>query len=89
MPTIWKFEFKVDDDVRVKMPTGASIIHVGSQKSLHLCLWAVVEEKAATETRRFFVRGTGHPMLRADAANHIGTVLDGSFVWHIFENKGV
>jgi hypothetical protein len=85
--TVWKFEVAAGDVVRVPMPAGARVLHVGTQRPRHLCVWAEVDGLAGLVERRFLVRGTGHP-LPADRGPHLGTVIDGPFVWHVYEATG-
>lgn len=84
--TIWKFEFKVDDEVALRMPFGTRVLSVGSQCSNHICVWALVNPKADLVEYTFHVRGTGHPIEQAILlrAPLIGTVMDGVYVWHVF-----
>lgn len=88
MLTIHKFSFKVDDTVKVALPNGAVIRHVGKQGGPpgHLTLWAEVNPDKPTVERTLFVRGTGHP-LPDGAISFLGTVMDGPFVWHVYEPR--
>lgn len=84
--TIWKFVIgKANDVVNVGMPKDAKILSVAMQAG-QLCLWALVEPRAELTMRAIRVIGTGWDL--ADdikKAAFIGTVLDGAFVWHVFE----
>lgn len=82
--SIWKFPFMVSDTVVIEMPVASTVIHVGVQHG-RLCLWALVWTKNKVESRTFLVRGTGHPCDELNASDHIGTVQDGPFVWHVFD----
>ena len=64
----------------VIMPVGARIVLVAMQFGVPT-LWAVVGEEPPT-TRIFEVIGPGHHF---DDLAHVGSVLDGSYVWHVFE----
>ena len=81
--TIWKYRLPLDDLVRISMPVGAQSLCVQMQGDV-LTLWAMVDEDAPTEIRRFVVAGTGHP-LPAVLGHYLGTVQPGVFVWHVFE----
>lgn len=86
--TIYKYEFKVDDEVMVRMPLGAKVLSVGIQQPRRICLWAIVDsfdvhQGAMPVDRRFKVRGTGQPL--GEVGRFVGTVIDGLFVWHVFE----
>ncbi len=47
--------------------------------------WFVVDPDADLLSRRFLLRGTGHPLDLEATGRFVGTVLDGPFVWHVFE----
>jgi len=100
MRTIWKFQFKIDDEVEIEMPIGARILHVGTQGDERQTalpspfLWAMVESTAKKHRRKFLIFGTGHelPRLPIDEPlpndlQHIGTfqMRGGLLVWHMFE----
>lgn len=88
MRTIWKFDLLGESEQVVRMPQGAQLIHVGHQEGTFLRLWAIVDDDMArpTEDRRIAIVGTGHQMPEsATPDNHIATVIEGSFVWHVFD----
>ena len=80
---IHKYRLKLEDYPLVEMPIGAEVLHVGMQYG-HLHVWARVDPTLEKKTRHFAVRGTGHANCPA-ANKHIGTVVDGSFIWHVFD----
>lgn len=84
--TVWKFELHLDDFVRLEMPKGAKILHVGEQAS-KIYLWTLVDPDATLETRMFRVAGTGHPLHSINPDKYVGTVVGhlSRFVWHVFE----
>ena len=72
------------------MPHGAVVLSVGIDPHGALCLWALVDIQSPHPKmpRRFLTVGTGQatPLLEDVAHKQfVGTVLQGSFVWHIFE----
>lgn len=84
--TVWKYEFEINDELQRKpMPRGAHIIHVAPLDGL-ICVWALVEERAHTDIRRFRVVGTGHP-INLQKECHVGTCVMTPFVWHLFEER--
>lgn len=69
----------------IPMPKGAQILDVQMQHGVPT-IWALVHETAELETRNFQTVGTGQSLSdNMKDYSHIGTVQDGSFVWHIFE----
>lgn len=82
--TIWKFHLPLDDHVRITMPTGARVLHVGEQGG-EMKLWALVDPDAEPEGRHFYIVGTGNPAAHIINRKHVGTALVPPFVWHVFE----
>lgn len=93
MNTILKATFDgLADELIKQLPLGSVIRHVGEQRG-SITLWFETDfdlmdrtDDAALETRRFLIRGTGHPI--PDGATYLGTVPMASFVWHVFEVRG-
>lgn len=94
--TIWKFPLFTGREpvVDVQMPVGAEIVRFGiqyvagdctkpEQRQGHPTVWALVDDQAALETRRFGVVGTGHPL--PDGAIYIDSYDAEPFVWHVVE----
>ena len=94
---VWKFTLAVQDGLQlVCIPQGALIRWVAMQGRT-LCLWVECDpdRKAPHEDRFFVVHGTGQPFVPGDQYKgdgshtvteaYVGTVLDGSFVWHVYE----
>jgi hypothetical protein len=95
MKTIWKFPLPIEDSIKIKMPPFAQILSVGYQQESprNIMLWALVDDgyKDSFVTRKFQIRGTGHPCdgidLKDPSIHFIGTVIiaEGRLVFHIFE----
>lgn len=84
MRTIWKFEIPVTDEVAVTMPRGAEVIEVAHLMVGVLVMWAIVDTDEPEVSRRFSIRGTGHPL--GEVGEHLATVqTPGVLVWHCFE----
>lgn len=84
MKTIWKFNLQLKDEQTVKMPKDSYVVHLGEQSG-RLCLWAFCDTEAPLEDRTFRIYGTGHEIKDGEGFLHCGTVIAGSFVWHIYE----
>lgn len=82
MRRIWKFELGVGYTPR-QMPRGAKLRAVQMQGVVPT-LWAEVDEAAPKATRVLCFYGTGHNM-PADPGAYVGTVQDGPFVWHLYD----
>lgn len=81
MITVHKFPLKIEAWQEIQMPFGAELLHVGLDPKLSPCVWAKVEDVNSHAPVFVSVIGTGH-MLPFDDAKHIGSFVDGSFVWH-------
>jgi hypothetical protein len=83
MTTIYKYPIEITDEQEIPMPFGAEIRHVGLDPEGSPCVWAEVENTNTPEPVRLFIVGTGRRM-PDEAANHVGTFIQGPFVWHVF-----
>jgi hypothetical protein len=81
MSTIWKYPLHTPNG-EIQMPKGAQILHVGDQGG-QITLWAKVDPHAETGWLRVSILGTGHE-IPLDAGEHLGTVQQPPYVWHIF-----
>lgn len=85
MNTIWKYPLALVDHMQgMVMPTGAEVLSVAMQHGVPT-LWAQVDtDTQSICTRLFIVVGTGHAIPEVPL-KFVGTVMDGPFVWHVFE----
>jgi hypothetical protein len=80
------FKYRISaeqEQTTVAIREGAIIRAVGVQRSREICLWAEVPDDAPVITRTFRVIGTGGDV--PDPGTYLGTVFDGTFVWHVYE----
>jgi len=84
MATVYKYPFRIDDDVSIAMPVGAKILLVDVQNGIPT-IWAQVPPQAVMSLRRFRVIGTGHPF-DPDRLTHVASFQQPPFVWHLFEH---
>jgi hypothetical protein len=79
---IYKYDLGGLDHRKVLMPQGARVLSCGKQGN-SIMVWAVVDSAAPTVIRRFFVTWTGRLI---EEGSFIGTILDGPYVWHVFDH---
>lgn len=81
---VLKYPIPVQDDFTVQMPAGSIVVAVQAQRGEPF-FWADVDAAQPYESRRFFLRGTGH--LVPDDAHYLGTfqLSDGDFIGHLYE----
>ena len=82
---IFKWTLQIEGWQEIEMPIGAQILVMQIQKE-NPQLWALVDEKNATEKRLFITCGTGQEM-PGDVVDYIGSyqIKNGSLVFHVFE----
>lgn len=85
MTTIYKYPFYIEDEPSITLPTGYQILHVGLDPQGTPCIWALVNTERSELPVRFFLVGTGHPVPSLSTV-HIGSFLQGRFVWHLFSS---
>ena len=80
------FKYEMPDAGKTKevyLPKDAQVLSVQAQDQ-KIYLWAAVEESNAAELRRFRTVGTGWD-LPSGSIEHLGTVQQSIFVWHVWE----
>ncbi len=82
MKKIYKYSLPKHGLNVIRMPKDSAILHVGAQGQM-LCMWAPVNEDCELSFRSFYVVATGESV--DDDLQYIGTIQEGSFVWHVFE----
>jgi hypothetical protein len=90
---VWKYRLTTDLPCVVEMPGGARPLYVGTQGN-DLFVWALVNPGVTRKQgRRFFVYGTGHPIMTdspydphyiGSTQMHVGPGVE--LVWHVFES---
>ena len=83
MDTIWEFPLEFAPRQAITMPKGAKLLTVQTQQDT-ICIWAIVSPAAPQETRVFIIVGTGDD-LDDGTGEYLGTVQQGPYVWHLFE----
>jgi hypothetical protein len=77
------FKSERSDVVEVPVRVGR-LLHVALQHG-EIHAWAAVDPGWPEVAHRFRLAGTGAPI--DPSWHHLGTVLDGAYVWHIFSEK--
>lgn len=82
---IWKFPLKLQELQLVDMPKGAVILGAHAQERF-ICIWALIDVDPIPSgtPRRIRIRGTGFDF-NLGTDKFVDTVLQGSYVWHIFD----
>ena len=81
MITIHKF--KLSAGIIIDLPRNAEILKVDMQYH-SICMWVKYDTEAKTIPRMFRIFGTGWD-ISSETGHHVGTVITGDLVWHIFE----
>ena len=84
MDKIYKYPLYLTTEVQsVTLPEGAEIVHFAMQGDTPFIWVRVKPYGTVQQIRQFCIRGTGHDI--QDNLKHVGTVLHGLLVWHLFE----
>lgn len=84
MKTVWKYGLHMQAHHSFLLPEGAVVLSVGVDPQDCLVLWAFVDTEAPASMRHFVILGTGHPV--PDGLEYLGHVVQGPFVWHVWED---
>lgn len=82
MKTIYKYPIEITDEQKIQMPLDAKVIHAGLDPNGIPCIWAMASSHLADHSHYVYVRGTGHEI--SDSRRHIGSFVEGPFMWHVF-----
>lgn len=85
---IFKYPLQVAPINLLQLPKESKIIHVAIQMPAGICLWCEVprpDDIHDVEERKIVVYGTGHEIPDSLKVEHLGTVMDGPYVWHVYE----
>lgn len=88
MWTVWKYSVPMRDVFEVDLPDVVRVLHVGVKDGV-ASMWVWMDSAAPRRTWRFGIVGTGAVAPRPGAAIHVGTFVDGGFVWHVFAHVTV
>jgi len=80
-------DFKEADEV-LAIPGLIRLLHVGEDPGGAVCVWAIVDTVREDVTSyKIKVRGTGHDCGDVAFSQHLGSLLRGPYVWHIFASE--
>lgn len=77
---IWKFP--IENGQAIQIPEGSEPLHVAEDPQGQVCIWALIDPEKELAARMVTVVGTGWDV--PDAAQYIGTIHQGAYVWHIY-----
>lgn len=89
--TIWKSVIRPNSvnsevfEIRVPAKRGARAVSVGLQDG-KICVWYEVRPLNEDQDLVLYSVGTGFGKV-PDSARFIGTVIEGSYVWHIYAER--
>lgn len=83
METVYKYPIQITDSQKITLPCGHQFLYVGRDPNGVACIWARVDTDRSQAPVEIYVVGTGNPMPPL-AGRHIGTFVEGAFVWHLF-----
>lgn len=86
METMWKFVFELKSEtLEIQVPLGSKARFVGLDPITgNPAVWIhVMQHDEVKETKSFVIYGTGHKINAL--TEYVGSVIQGPFVWHIFE----
>lgn len=83
MKKVYKYSLPITDRQTVMLPNGFQVVMVGLDPKGLPCLWAIVDPERTASPETVIIVGTGQP-LPDNFVRHIGSFVDGRFVWHVF-----
>lgn len=83
--------YKYPLDSVLSVPGGYRVLHVGEDPQGQACVWLEIDTVGAEQPRpsvsvAFFRFGTGGIVDQAKS-QHVGSYVEGSYVWHVYEQE--
>lgn len=82
MRTVHKYELPIVDEFTLDLPSQHKVVLVDFQNARPM-MWVEVDTDSPSRPVKFSVEGTGHQI--DGGAVHVGSFIDGAFVWHVYE----
>lgn len=79
---VYKYPLEITDEQVIRVSEEHRVVLVGLQHGVPT-IWIEVDPSAPQPPHRFFVHGTGHPIV--PGAVHVGSFQQAAFVWHVYE----
>ena len=86
MRTIYRYPLRVTDVQTITGPGLDQIVSVDNRRS-ELEVWGEVNTAEIDVTWKVYVVGTGNSADHVVWADHVGHVIDGPFVWHVYARR--
>ncbi len=87
---VWKFPLEIGEVNSITVSAGMVVLTGIDPASGKPAIWVEHRLGGLQDERRFVVYGTGHTIPGIGGYPddlHVGSVIDGSFVWHIYERR--
>ena len=87
MKIIYKYRLNYDESVELLLPPGYKVLHVGTDRTDHPCIWIeVTDDRACVQQLRLMLVATGE---FHNLDNYFGTVKNrNGYIWHVYEAGG-
>jgi hypothetical protein len=84
---VYKYELKWSADPQeVTMPLTTRVVHFDAQHG-QPTIWVLTEPDDTLVTETFVIRATGEIVGDPRVWMYVGTVLEGPYVWHLFQKN--
>lgn len=84
MKTIHKYRIEISCNQEIELPAEYEVIHVGLDPFGIPSIWAIVDPFRVKIWKTVRVFGTGHEIPESVENRHIGSFVQGPYVWHVF-----
>ncbi len=84
MYTIWKQTLELKKEQIIEIPFDSKFL-VAKLQNNQITIWFHCYSENKLEERTILIYGTGHEVLKESEMDYLGTIIQDSFIWHIFE----
>jgi hypothetical protein len=81
---VYKYPIEIASKQTLLLPVGFYVIRVGLDLNGNPCIWAIVDPAKSEAEMTVHIVGTGFVVPENMVNRHIGSFVQGSFIWHAF-----
>jgi hypothetical protein len=87
MKTIYKYKLAIEAEQTLHIPGGRNNCLLVAAQDGALTIWFEVDTTQPEQPHTIHVVGTGRPVENMELKTHLGSAIEGPFVWHVYSSK--
>lgn len=85
MKTVYKYPLRLADVQAIRGRGLGKVLMGGFDSNRQLSVWVEADTDVPDVEIMLAIVGTGHPRPAADEGIYVNSIIDGAFVWHLYQ----